>query len=635
MALLQISEPGKSPEPHASEQKRAVGIDLGTSNSLVATAHGSLLDVENKSKVEVLSDEHGNQLLPSVVRYLMQGGDGSTIVGQQAKIVASDDALNTIVSVKRLLGKHVDDVNSESQNAFPYEFFQRPDGVVAINTVHGPKTPVEVSAEILSVLAERGRHALGGDLDGVVITVPAYFDDAQRQATKDAARLAGLHVLRLLNEPTAAAVAYGLDQQDAGVIAVYDLGGGTFDMSLLRLSKGVFEVLATGGDSALGGDDFDQAIMMWVCNELSLNAQVLTPSEERKLLTLACDLKEGLTDNTSYTCVYQQKEITLTRDQLEEIIDPMIKTTVRACKRVLRDAKIEKNEINHLVMVGGSTRNLRVRERVGDFFEQQPLVDIDPDKVVAVGAAIQADILVGNKPDSDLLLLDVMPLSLGLETMGGLVEKVINRNTTIPIVKAQEFTTFKDGQTAMSIHVLQGERELVDDCRSLARFELRGIPPMVAGAAHIRVTFQVDADGLLSVSAMEKSSNVESSIVVKPSYGLDDESITQMIKSSFEHAQTDITLRALREQQVEASRVVESLSSALADNGSELLSEEEYQHLSGLIAELEVLSQASNGDAIKRLIDQIGSESEVFAARRMDVSIKQALSGKTLDDAIS
>ena len=635
MALLQISEPGKSPEPHANEKKRAVGIDLGTSNSLVATAHGSLLDVGNKSKVEVLSDEHGHQLLPSVVRYLMQGDDGSTVVGQQAKIVASDDALNTIVSVKRLMGKHVDDVDSESQNAFPYEFFQRPDGVVAINTVHGPKTPVEVSAEILSVLAERGRHALGGDLDGVVITVPAYFDDAQRQATKDAARLAGLHVLRLLNEPTAAAVAYGLDQQDAGVIAVYDLGGGTFDMSLLRLSMGVFEVLATGGDSALGGDDFDRAIMMWVCNELSLNTQALTPSEERKLLTLACNLKEGLTDNTSYTCIYQQQEITLTRDQLEDIIDPLIQTTVRACKRVLRDAKIEKNEINHLVMVGGSTRNLRVRERVGDFFEQQPLVDIDPDKVVAVGAAIQADILVGNKPDSDLLLLDVLPLSLGLETMGGLVEKVINRNTTIPIVKAQEFTTFKDGQTAMSIHVLQGERELVDDCRSLARFELRGIPPMVAGAAHIRVTFQVDADGLLSVSAMEKSSNVESSIVVKPSYGLDDESITQMIKSSFEHAQTDITLRALREQQVEASRVVESLSSALADNGSELLSEEEYQHLSGLIAELEILRQASNGDAIKRLIDQIGSESEVFAARRMDVSIKQALSGKTLDDAIS
>lgn len=640
MALLQISEPGQSPEPHANEKKRAVGIDLGTSNSLVATAHGSLLNTGSTSegsdgRVEVLSDELGNQLLPSVVRYISHSESASTVVGQHAKIAAAEDALNTIFSVKRLMGKHVDDVNNTSQHAFPYEFFQRSDGVVAINTAHGPKTPVEVSAEILSVLAERGRHALGGELDGVVITVPAYFDDAQRQATKDAARLAGLHVLRLLNEPTAAAVAYGLDKQDAGVIAVYDLGGGTFDMSLLRLSKGVFEVLATGGNSSLGGDDFDHAIMEWVCTELSLDSQALTPTEERQLLTVACDLKEGLTENISHTCVYQQHSICLDRDQLANIIDPLIQTTIRSCKRVLRDAKIEKNEINHLVMVGGSTRNLRVRERIGEFFEQPPLVDIDPDKVVAVGAAIQADILVGNKPDSDLLLLDVLPLSLGLETMGGLVEKVINRNTTIPVVKAQEFTTFKDGQTAMSIHVLQGERELVDDCRSLARFELRGIPPMVAGAAHIRVTFQVDADGLLSVLAMEKSTGIESSIVVKPSYGLDDESITQMITSSFEYAQTDIAARALREQQVEASRVIESLGSALADNGRALLTDEEYQYLSGLIVELEALAQQSSGDDIKSMIDRIGKESEVFAARRMDVSIKQALSGKTLDDAMS
>ena len=640
MALLQISEPGQSPEPHANEKKRAVGIDLGTSNSLVATAHGSLLNTGSTSegsdgRVEVLSDELGNQLLPSVVRYISHSESTSTVVGQQAKIAAAEDALNTIFSVKRLMGRHVDDVNNANQHAFPYEFFQRPDGVAAINTAHGPKTPVEVSAEILSVLAERGRHALGGELDGVVITVPAYFDDAQRQATKDAARLAGLHVLRLLNEPTAAAVAYGLDKQDAGVIAVYDLGGGTFDMSLLRLSKGVFEVLATGGNSSLGGDDFDHAIMEWVCTELSLDSQALTPTEERQLLTVACDLKEGLTENISHTCVYQQHSICLDRDQLANIIDPLIQTTIRSCKRVLRDAKIEKNEINHLVMVGGSTRNLRVRERIGEFFEQPPLVDIDPDKVVAVGAAIQADILVGNKPDSDLLLLDVLPLSLGLETMGGLVEKVINRNTTIPVVKAQEFTTFKDGQTAMSIHVLQGERELVDDCRSLARFELRGIPPMVAGAAHIRVTFQVDADGLLGVSAMEKSTGIESSIVVKPSYGLDDESITQMITSSFEYAQTDIAARALREQQVEASRVIESLGSALADNGRALLTDEEYQYLSGLIVELEALAQQSSGDDIKSMIDRIGKESEGFAARRMDVSIKQALSGKTLDDAMS
>ena len=568
----------------------------------------------------------------------MRYTQAATIVGRQAKIAAVEDPLNTIVSVKRMMGKAGSDVNASqgdsNLSAFPYEFFQREDNVVAIQTVVGPKTPVEVSADILSALAQRGRTALSGELDGVVITVPAYFDDAQRQATKDAARLAGLPVLRLLNEPTAAAVAYGLDKKEEGTIVVYDLGGGTFDISVLRLEKGVFEVLATGGDSSLGGDDFDRAILQWLVKELSITEK-LTPSVERELLNAACALKEALSESETHSIDYQGQSVTLSRSQLNELLDPLIKVTARACKRVLRDAHLGVDDVDHVVMVGGSTRTLRVREKIGELFDQPPLVDIDPDTVVAIGAAIQADVLVGNKPDSDMLLLDVLPLSLGLETMGGLVEKVINRNTTIPVIKAQEFTTFKDGQTAMALHVVQGERELVDDCRSLARFELRDIPPMVAGAAHIRVTFQVDADGLLSVSAEEKSTGVAASIVVKPSYGLNDESIATMITSSFEHAQGDIALRALREQQVEAERTIETLSAALSDNGRELLTEQEYNELETSLRQLHAVAQQAKigtADEIAQAIERVGQQSEVFAARRMDVSIKKALAGQSLTD---
>lgn len=616
MALLQISEPGQSPEPHT--KKRAIGIDLGTTNSLVATV--------KDGEAAIIPLASGERLTPSVVAYQSE----RKVIGRVAKENANSDPLNTLMSIKRLMGKGLADVQADEQG-FPYEFDESKTATPYIKTAAGNKTPVDVSADILSALAETGREALGGDLEGVVITVPAYFDEAQRQATKDAAKLAGLHILRLLNEPTAAALAYGLDQQEGGVIAIYDLGGGTFDISLLQLSKGVFQVLATGGNSALGGDDFDQVIKHWIIERCRLNDK-LSPSEEREVLSLACDIKEQLSATTSVSFSFCDTSLTLSRDQLNILIDPLIDKTLRACKRSLRDAKINKAEVDNIVMVGGSTRNLRVRERVAEFFERELLLNINPDEVVAIGAALQADILVGNKPDSDMLLLDVVPLSLGLETMGGLVEKIINRNTTIPVTKAQEFTTFKDGQTAMAIHVLQGERELVSDCRSLARFELRGIPPMVAGAAHIRITFQVDADGLLSVSAVEKVTGVAAEIAVKPSYGLADNDIASMIRESYTHAQDDISARALREQQVEAERLLEPLILALAEDGKRLLSTEEFANIEQSVKRLQENYLNLDVDTLRDNIAALGKLSEEFAARRMNANIRKALAGHNVEE---
>ncbi|MGH1438751.1 MAG: Fe-S protein assembly chaperone HscA [Cellvibrionaceae bacterium] len=620
MALLQIAEPGQSPEPHAL--KRAVGIDLGTTNSLVATVRNG--------KPETLPDHDGYMLLPSVVRYTAT----EKIVGRSAKSAAALDPLNTLISIKRLMGKSGAELKG-SDEQFAYDFVNTDSMVPHIQTASGIKTPIEVSADILSELASRSRETLGGELDGVVITVPAYFDDAQRQATKDAANIANLKVLRLLNEPTAAAVAYGLDQKEDGLIAVYDLGGGTFDISILRLSQGVFEVLSTGGDSALGGDDFDYAIMQFISEHLNIDFSQ-SPQKERQLLNLACHLKEQLSDTEIARGEYIEdgvaQAVELSRDQFNHLVDPLIAKTLLSCKRSLRDADVDKADITNIVMVGGSTRSLRVREKVSELFAREPLIDIDPDKVVAIGAALQADVLVGNKPDSDLLLLDVVPLSLGLETMGGLVEKVIHRNTTIPVTKAQEFTTFKDGQTAMSVHVVQGERELVSDCRSLAKFDLKGIPPMVAGAAHIRITFQVDADGLLSVSAEETSTGVAADITVKPSYGLSDDEVSAMLKDSFANAQVDIAARALREQQVEAERLIEALSVALEENGKELLSDEEYSSLQSAVDKLKVTHNQGDADTIRNEIESLSQLSDSFAAKRMDSNIKKALSGHHLEE---
>ena len=617
MALLQISEPGGSPDPH--QRRIAVGIDLGTTHSLVAAVRNGV--------AECMPDDAGRVILPSAVRYLEQG---RRQIGHDALMEAATDPSNTIVSVKRFMGRGLSDIVQREK--LPYDFVDEP-GMVKLRTVDGVKSPVEVSAEILATLRYRAEDTFADDLFGAVITVPAYFDDAQRQATKDAAQLAGLNVLRLINEPTAAAIAYGLENGSEGLYAVYDLGGGTFDISLLRLTQGVFEVVATGGDSALGGDDFDRQLADWALSQGGL--QAATPQDKRSVLVAARAAKEKLSssDHATLACPLSSGELSVrvTRDEFEAITQDLIARTLAALRKVLRDAKAAKDDVQGVVMVGGSTRMPKVQAVVGEFFGKPPLTNLNPDEVVALGAAIQANALAGNAGADDLLLLDVIPLSLGLETMGGLVERIIPRNSTIPTARAQDFTTFKDGQTAMAIHVVQGERELVSDCRSLARFELRGIPPMVAGAARIRVSFQVDADGLLAVSAREEGSGVQAAITVKPSYGLSDDEVARLLTESFGTAEVDMRARSLRESRVEAERMLLATRAALAADG-DLLSADEQGRIQSLLTALEAIQNGDDHAVIDTAVEALAKGTEAFAAERMNRGIRRALAGRRVEE---